>query len=132
MLISFTKQFFTFYVYRVKFENQILPSVRFEPTTACICSKLLTARPRGPYGGEQTTSKLIWKYIESIFLHRYILPFTLWVECEKLFCERLTKTFQINRKHYFVWNDNILLKIFCCIFNAYFKIFLHILVDFTA
>ena len=32
--ISFTKQFFTFHFYRVKYEKQILLSMRFEPTTS--------------------------------------------------------------------------------------------------
>ena len=39
---------------------------------------------------------------------------------------KLTKTLKIIRK------DDILVKIFFFIFNAYFKTFLHILVDFCA
>ena len=42
VLISFTKQFFTFHFNRVKREKQILPSVGFEPTTSCIHGKRLT------------------------------------------------------------------------------------------
>ena len=39
------------------------------------------------------------------------------------------KTLKLTDKNYFVWNNEILLKI---IFFAYLKTFLHILVDFCA
>ena len=114
IFISFTKQFFTFHSNRVKCKKQILPWVGFEPTTSCIRGKRLNARPRGPHGRERTTPRLIWKYLESIFIQRYPpdtgmqtlaanaggrgfeshrgqnLFFTFYsirVECEELFCK---------------------------------------------
>ena len=68
VLISFTKQFFTFHSIRVKREKQILPSVGFEPTTSCIRGKRLTARPRGPHGRERTTPRLILSICFNISL----------------------------------------------------------------
>ena len=64
---SFTKQFFTFHSYKVKYEKQLFVSVQCEPTTSCICSKRLTAKPRGPHGREQTTPRQMLKYYETNF-----------------------------------------------------------------
>ena len=58
-------------------EEQILPSMGFEPTTSCIRGKGLPARQQGPHAKEQTTPRLILKYFENIFLQRP-LPETIW------------------------------------------------------
>ena len=50
-------------------EKQILLSVGFELTTSCIRGKRFTARK--PHGRERITPRLIWKYLESIFLQRH-------------------------------------------------------------
>ena len=69
VFISFTKQFFIFHSNKVKCEEQILPSVGFEPTTSCIRGKH-TAWPRGPHGREQTTPRLIFTSIIYCFQYQ--------------------------------------------------------------
>ena len=131
--INFTKQFFTFHYYRVKCKKQILPSVRFEPKTFCIYSKRLTARPQGPHGRERTTLRLIFKYFKNNFLERHILHFTL-LECNVKNClVKLIKLLKLTETHYFVWNNDILLKnnVFAYLVHI-LKHFLHILIDFCA
>ena len=54
---------------------------------SCIRVKRLSARPQGPHGREQTTPRLILKYLEIIFpqkhppetiWHRETTPETIW------------------------------------------------------
>ena len=88
--------------------------VGFDPTTSCICCKRLTARPRGPHGREQTTPRLIWYFLKSIFLQwqrswvRFPRPFgqnffifySFRVECEEMLW-KTNKTLKINKKELF-------------------------------
>ena len=103
------------------------------PMTSGIRSKRLTARPRGFHGKEQTTSRVIWKYFESIFQQSQIVHFNLLEWNLKNCCVKLIITYKINSKTLFrVKWGHFIENNFFCIFSAYFKTFLHILVDFCA
>ena len=64
------------YLNKVKCEKQILLPLGFEPTTSCILSKSLFARPQGPHENEQTTPRLIAKAPARIF--SLLLPESFW------------------------------------------------------
>ena len=124
VFISFTNQFFI--SNRVKCQNQILPSVGFEPTTSCILGIPLTAIPqrprccfhishgivrsllRGPRGLAVRGLPRMQEVVRSNPTEGKICfsQFTLFyrVECEKLFCKTniKLKVLKLNKTK-FIW-----------------------------
>ena len=93
-------------------KNKFCPRWGLNPRFLAFAPSVLTARPRGPHGREQTTPRLILKHLDSIFPQRHQARYHLALR------KRLQKPFEIYSISQILVPDGIWLNAFV---EKYFK-----------